>query len=497
MAAIQSLGVGSGIDANSIVTQLMAVERRPLSQLQKNASSVQTQISVYGNVKSRLDTLQTALDKVKLSSNWSPATVSDSGGTAVSASVSGTPSTGDVTVSVSRLAQTQSVASSPFASATATVGLGTLKIELGQWSAGFAGFTPRAGNASIEVKIETAADSTLDKIRDAINAKVTEAKAAKLANPALPDVPDVTASIVTDVSGSRLVMQSNATGEANGFQVTQGSGTPAMTGDFSKLLFAPSTPPPPATGQIARAAANLEASVNGVPVSLASNTMTDVVQGLSIEAKAVTTTEQKLTVGRDGEALKKNINEFITAYNDVVTYTSQQTAYNATTKQGGPLQGDRTALALLSQLRQMATNATSASTAFSGTAGQASRLADVGITLQRDGTLKADSSKLDKAMTNLPELTKLFTQVNTANTSAQGVAQNLATLVRTVSGSDGSVSSRQSGLSAALTRNQADQTRINERLAQVENRLRAQYTALDKRMAGISGLGQYINALTR
>jgi flagellar hook-associated protein 2 len=87
--------------------------------------------------------------------------------------------------------------------------------------------------------------------------------------------------------------------------------------------------------------------------------------------------------------------------------------------------------------------------------------------------------------------------VNTANTANQGVAQNLATLVRAVTGSDGSISSRQTGLSAALTRNQADQTRINERLAQVEARLRAQYTALDKRMAGLNGLGQYINALTR
>jgi flagellar hook-associated protein 2 len=202
-------------------------------------------------------------------------------------------------------------------------------------------------------------------------------------------------------------------------------------------------------------------------------------------------------VSRDTEALKKNISEFVTAYNDIVTYVTQQTAYNATTKQGGPLQGDRTALALLSQLRQVATNATSASTAFSGTAGQASRLADIGITLQRDGTLKADTSKLDKAMTDLPELTKLFTQVNTTDTTKQGVAQNLANLVRTVNGSDGSVTSRQSGLSATLTRNQADQTRITERLAQVESRLRAQYSALDKRMAGINGLGQYINALTR
>ena len=496
MPAIQSLGVGSGIDANSIVTQLMAVERRPLTLLQKTASSVQTQISVYGNVKSRLDTLQTALDKVKLASNWSPTTVAAQDSASVAATVSGTPSAGDVNVSVSRLAQSQSVASPAFASATAAVGLGTLKIELGQWSAGFAGFTPRSG-ASIEVNITSAADSTLDKIRDAINAKVAEAKAAKLANSALPDVPDVTASIVTDLSGSRLVLQSNTTGTNNGFQVTQGSGTPAMTGSFANLLFGPSTPPPPAAGQIARAAANLDATVNGVPVSLASNTMSDVVQGLTIEAKAVTTSEQKLKVSRDTEALKKSINEFVTAYNDVVTYTAQQTAYDATTKKGGPLQGDRTALALLAQLRQVATNSTLASTAFSGTAGQASRLSDIGISLQRDGTLKSDSSKLDKAMADLPELTKLFTQVNTTDTSRQGVAQNLANLVRTVSGTDGSVPSRQSGLSAALTRNQTDQSRLNDRLVQVENRLRAQYSALDKRMAGINGLGQYINALTR
>lgn len=495
MPAIQSLGVGSGIDANSIVTQLMAVERRPLSQLQKNASSVQTQISVYGNVKSRLDTLQSALDKVKSTSNWSPTTVDNAGSTSVAATVSGSPATGDVTVSVSRLAQSQSVASEPFTSSTVTGG-GTLKITLGKWDAGFANFTERNPNKAVTVSITASPDLTLEAVRDAINASVAQERATKLATPSGPDFPDVTASVVKDASGSRLVLRSNTTGQDSGFEVSQG--TTPVTGDIQKLLFRKSgNTPPPAAGQIARAAANLDATVNGVPVSLATNTMTDVVQGLTIEAKAVTTTEQKLTVSRDNEALKKNINEFLTAFNDVVTYTTQQTAYNATTKQGGPLQGDRTALALLSQLRQMATNASSATTAFSGTAGQASRLSDIGITLQRDGTLKADTSKLDKALGNLPELTKLFTQVNTTNTANQGVAQNLATLVRAVTGTDGSIASRQSGLSAALTRNQADQTRINERLAQVEARLRAQYTALDKRMAGLNGLGQYINALTR
>ena len=495
MPAIQSLGVGSGIDANSIVTQLMAVERRPLSQLQKNASSVQTQISVYGNVKSRLDTLQSALDKVKAASNWSPTTVDNAGSTSVAATVSGSPATGDVTVSVARLAQSQSVASEPFTSSNVTGG-GDLKITLGKWDPGFAGFTPRSPSQAVTVSIAASPTLTLEGVRDAINTSVAQQRAAKLANPSGPDFPDVTASVVKDASGSRLVLRSNTTGQDNGFEIAQG--TTPLTGDLQKLLFQPSGPtPPPAAGQIARAAANLDATVNGVPVSLATNTMTEVVQGLTIEAKAVTTTEQKLAVSRDNEALKKNINDFVTAFNDVVTYTAQQTAYNPTTKQGGPLQGDRTALALLSQLRQIATNPSSATTAFSGTAGQPSRLSDIGITLQRDGTLRADTSKLDKALSNLPELTKLFTQVNTANTANQGVAQNLGTLVRAVTGSDGSISSRQTGLSAALTRNQADQARINERLAQVEARLRAQYTALDKRMAGLNGLGQYINALTR
>jgi flagellar hook-associated protein 2 len=498
MPAIQSLGVGSGIDANSIVTQLMAVERRPLSQLQKNASSVQTQISVYGNVKSRLDTLQSALDKVKAASNWSPTTVDNAGSTAVAATVSGSPATGDVTVSVSQLAQSQSVASRSFSPAKLTGG-GALTITTGRWDPGFADFTAPDPAKTLTVLINNSTEHTLESVRDSINAAVAQARANKLASSSAPDFPDVTASVVKDASGSRLVVQSNQPGIENGFEIS--TGTPAVSGTLQDLLFRESvaTPPspPPAAGQVARAAANLAATVNGVPVSVASNTLTDVVQGLTIEAKAVTTTEQKLAVSRDNEALKKNIDEFVKAFNDVVTYTTQQTAYNATTKQGGPLQGDRTALALLSQMRQLATGATSASTAFSGEAGKPSRLSDIGITLQRDGTLKADTSKLDKALANLPELTKLFTQVNTANTANQGVAQNLATLVRAVTGSDGSISSRQTGLSAALTRNQADQTRINERLAQVEARLRAQYTALDKRMAGLNGLGQYINALTR
>jgi flagellar hook-associated protein 2 len=490
MPAIQSLGVGSGLDANSIVTQLMAVERRPLTLLQKSASGIQSQISVYGNIKSRLDALQTATDKIKLSTNWSPVKVDTAGSTAVSASVSGSPAAGDFTVGVSQLARAQSVATAPFASATAAVGTGTLRIELGQWSGGFGTFSATAG-ASVDVAVDATTGSSLTNIRDAVNSAISAAKAAKLAGTRTEAVPDVSATIVTDSNGSRLVLQSGTTGEANGFRITDAS-TPPATGSFSSLLF---NPPSGATMPVANAASNLQATVNGVPVSLAGNTMTDVVQGITIQANSVTTTDTRIKVTQDTEALKKGISDFISAYNEVIKYTTQQTAYDATTKKGGPLQGDRSALSLLNQLRQAVTTPTSATTAFSGATGQASRLSDVGITVQRDGTLQSDSTKLDKALVQLPELTKLFSQVNTTDASQQGIGQGVARLLTSLTGMDGSLSARQSGLNASLTRNQNDQTRINDRLAQVEARLRAQYTALDKRMAGINGLGSYISAL--
>jgi len=473
MATISSPGIGSGLDINSIVTQLMAVERRPLTKLQQAASGVQTQLSVYGGVQSRLDSLSTATTKLSTASTWTQTTTEVSGSDALTATSSGSASPTTLKVDVTALARAQSTSSPVVASSTAVVGTGTLTIQKAAWSGGTLGAgTGTAVNITID-----SSSNTLAGIRDKINAAGA----------------GVTASILTDSSGARLVLQSSSTGAANGFRVsvTDADGGSNDATGLSMLGYNPSTN---TQGTLNQAGSDLQATINGASVTSASNTLTDVIEGITLNVSNTTSSTATIVVKRDLAAMNKAISEFVTAYGDLSAYLDQQTSYDAVNKKGQPLQGDRVALSLRSQVRDAVIAATSATTAFSGTTGQGSRLADIGITLQRDGKLAIDQTKLDKSLEKLSDVASLFSKADAANSANRGVATRLKSLVTALTGTDGAVTSRKAGLSTQISRNQDDQERMTDRLAMVEARLRRQYQGLDAKMGKLTGMGQYVSA---
>ena len=137
------------------------------------------------------------------------------------------------------------------------------------------------------------------------------------------------------------------------------------------------------------------------------------------------------------------------------------------------------------QLRALAGSLSGASTTFS-------RLSDVGLQIQSDGSMTADPTKVANALGNLSEVTKLFANTNPADPTQDGFGKRFRDATDAMLGIAGSLSSRTTGLSASLKRNQDDQDRLNLRLAADEKRLRAQYTALDTAMATLTTQSSYI-----
>lgn len=468
MPSITSAGIGSGLDVNSIVTQLVAIERRPIDQLQTAATKLGTQLSSYGKIKSAVATLRDAAAKLAESSTWSVATAKSSNGTVVSAKAGTAAPVGSFSVTVQALAAAQSLASpGAYASGASVIGSGTLRIELGSWGAGQTSFTPKTGTTAVDVVIDPA-DNTLEKIRDKINA----------ANAG------VSASIVNDLNGARLSLRAANSGAGNAFRISvlaDGDGVTTDAGGLSALAYDTAVKSLTQT----QAATNSRATINGLAVEAAGNTLTDVVAGLTLDLGQVSATPADVTVTQDNEAMKKSLTDFVAAYNDVAKMLREQTKYNPASKVGGNLQGERAAAMLQSQLRGLLTGTFGASTAFT-------TLSDIGFEMQQDGSIKQVSSKIDAALTKLPELHKLFANPDLVLPANEGFGRRFKAYIDGVLASDGTLSNASDGIQRRITANKDRQSALERRVEQVEKRLRAEYTALDTQMARMNGLSSYL-----
>lgn len=466
MATISSPGVGSGLDVNSIVTQLVAIERQPIVKLQTQATALQTKLSAFGKVQSDLSALRDAASALTSPSTWDQTTGSSSDTAAVGVTTDATNRPGSYSVQVTQLAQAQTNISGTYASANEMVGEGSLHIELGTWSGN--AFTPNPDATAVDISVGPPAQS-LAAVRDMVNA----------ANAG------ITATVLTDASGARLVFSSSATGAVNGFRVTVADtdGNNVDASGLSALAYDPSV------GVItmgrALAAANAAALINGAPVTSASNTLANVVDGMTLQFKRVTTDAVQITTASDKDAIRKKIEAFVKAYNDLNTELATQTRYDAASKTAGTLQGDSAAVSLRANLRNALGGTSGASAVFT-------RLADIGFDVQRDGTITLNSSKLDNALANLGELKKLFANSDTVTPANNGFATVFRQFADQAAGVDGSLATRSEGIRDSISRNEKRQAELQTRVDQVEARLLKQYTALDAQMGQMQSLSNYV-----
>jgi flagellar hook-associated protein 2 len=375
MATITASGIGSNLDINSIVSQLMAIERQPLTALDRKEASYLAELSAYGSVKGALSTFQTTIASLASTSKFGGRKASLADTTVATVTAGEKAAAGTYSLEVQTLAQAQKLKSGVFAATTDTVGSGTLTIQFGTYSGG--AFTANAERASTTISIPAASNS-LAGVRDAINA----------ANAG------ISASIVNDGTGNRLVISSNYAGTANALKITvdDDDGNDTNASGLSQLAYDASSGGTANLTQTA-AAQNAVAIIDGITITKASNVITDAIEGVTLTlAKSNTGTPTTLTVAKDTTATKSAVESFVKAYNDLNENLRDVSAYDAETKQAAVLQGDATVRTIQSQLRTVLNAQIDPAPAGLAT------LPDIGVTFQKDGTLKLDSAKLDKVL---------------------------------------------------------------------------------------------------
>ena len=374
----------NSIDVNSIVSQLMQVESRPITQLQSKEAKYLAKITAYGSVKGALSSFQTALNTLNSPSTFSTLTATPSDATVLSAAASSIAAPGNYAITVNKLAQAQTLASAGQASTISNIGSGAstkVTFEFGSIGGGtltdgaYAGatFTADATKPPLSVTIDSS-NNSLQGIRDAIN-KAGVGVSASLVNDGAPGTP------------FRLMLTSSATGEQRSLKISSDGADPAV----SALL----THDPAGTQGFKQtvAAQNASLSINGLTISSATNSVNEAIAGVTLNlSKAGASTN--LAVSNNTASVTTAIQGMVKAYNEANNVIKTMTGYNATTKTGGILQGDSTIQSIQAKLR-----ATFAS-ALGGTGGSAlTNITQAGISFQKDGTLVLDNAKLQKALT--------------------------------------------------------------------------------------------------
>lgn len=383
---LTATGIGSGLDIESLVTQLISAERSPVeTRLVARESALTAELSGFGSLKSALSTFQDSISNLNKLSSFGQRTTTSSNTDAVVASANSTAASGSYSLSVSQLASSHSLASTGYASTSDVVGTGTLTIRFGSTNytspdpgpESYDGFTvnPEKGTATITIDSD---NNTLTGVRDAING-------AKIG---------VTAVIVNDESGYRLLIGSDDGGEKNSLEISvtdTGDNDDLDSAGLSALSFNGSAT------NLAQTVAARDAlfTVNGLSIRSSDNRASGVIEGLDITLKDVTgTSPVTVTVAQDRQAVKSAIQSFVSGYNNYISTVNSLTAYDPETGVAGPLQGDFSARSIASQVRRAITDSAE------GFGGSFSSLSELGITTDGDGKLAINSSRFDAALEN-------------------------------------------------------------------------------------------------
>jgi flagellar hook-associated protein 2 len=398
---ITAPGAGSTLDVNGIVSQLMAVERRPLDLLAQREADYQAKLSAFGTLKGALSAFQSAMQGLSDPAKFPAvkAGTADDSILNVTANGKGKAVPGSYSVEVQQLAQQQKVRSDGFSSLSSVVGSGTLTIQYGTYDSGNNTFSLNSAKAAQTITVDPS-NSTLAGVRDAINA----------ANAG------VSATIINDGASNRLVLTAKDTGAANSLRITvsDGDGTNLDSSGLSQLAFDPTA----TTGSgrnltQVQAAQDAKLQIDGIGVSKPSNTITDAIEGLTLNLlKTNTGSPTTLDVARDSAGVKTSVETFVRAFNSINQTLKDLGGYNSATKKGGILQGDSTALSIQRGIRSALT------TAVGQIAGGFTSLSQIGVAFQKDGTLALDSTKLQAAMdSGFDQIGGLFAMRGTSSDS--------------------------------------------------------------------------------
>ncbi len=401
MASITSLGIGSGLDISDIVAKLVEAEKAPTqARIQRQRDDIQAKLSAFGQIKSDLANLRDAVKNLKSPIFWQRRQAVSSADQVLTATAGSVAREGSYQIQVNRIAQSHALATGGFASVDEVVGTGTLTIRFGTWTYDGSG-NPQSFAADPQAASQTltidASNNTLSGIRDAINRAGI----------------GVRASIVNDGSGYRLVVSSSETGQNRALEisVSDGDGNATDNSGLSRLAFNTSALNLTET----RKGQDAELIVDGLTVTSASNLVSGVIDGVTLNLKSASSTLVNLNVGIDEKAITEALQKFVDSYNQLKGHVAELTAFNLEDgKPNGVLLGDGTVRAVDNQLKRMLGQVVQGLE----NAGVRS-LADVGLSFDRhSGKLNLDQDKFQALVESQPEALKaLFASQGTTTDS--------------------------------------------------------------------------------
>jgi flagellar hook-associated protein 2 len=437
MASISSAGIGSGLDVNGLVMQLVAAERAPMDQrFAKVESTTKAQISAFGALRSGLAGLESALKKFDGTGADLGRKVVIGDGAGFTAGVDTTAALGSYRISVEALATAHKLQSAAAAKDT-QIGYGTLTINFG-------------GSAPIDVVVEQG-KGTLAGIRDAINAKAGGQ--------------GVTATVVSGDSGDVLVLASTKTGTANALTIT------ASGGDGGLGVLATTG----GTMTTATAAADAKIVIDGITRTSGSNKLSDAISGVTLDlTKAKPAETFSLEVAADPSPLKAGLLTLISSYNTALNALRTQSASGGEGKKAGPLGGDAAPRSITQSLRNL----------VSANYGE---LAALGFKTAVDGSLSMDGAAFDKAIAANPgAIAKLFG-------SEGALGKPLRSSLTSYIGTDGMLEGRTKTLDNRIKQLATQREAFDVRIGRVEEAYRRQFTALDAMMSKMQTTSSFLN----
>lgn len=445
MAVLSSPGIGSGLDVNGLVAQLVAAERAPQQQrIERRDARFGAQISALATLKGALSALQGSLAPLGSQSAFQAnrATSSDTARFTATASASAAP--GSYDVEIARLATAHKIASAPFVSgASSVVGTGTLTLSV--------------GTESFDVVIDDTGN-TLAGIRDAINGAA--------------DNTGVRATLISTDGGSRLILTSNDTGVANAIRVTQSGGD----GGLAQLVY---DPPNPSGLTELQAAQDALVRIDGFDRSSASNTVDDAIDGVTLALlEAAPGTVLTVDIEADVTLVGERVKKFVTDFNALASAIAMLRRFDPATREAGPLLGDAMLRGIESTLRATISSEVAAEPYTS--------LASLGVTTKSDGTLQLDQAKLSAA------LSADFDAVSRVFASAGGVAAKLDARLEEWLAGDAPLAVRSGRLQDARKGLVQERERLDRRMDAIEARYRAQFSALDTLLSSMQSTSAYL-----
>jgi flagellar hook-associated protein 2 len=449
VGTVFATGIGSGLDIDGLVNQLVAAEGQPKTvRLDSQEAKLQAKISAVGSLRSSLDSLRAALAALKEDGALAARSVTLSAPEFLNVTASSSAVAGTYDIEVDQLATVHRLSSDPFTSAADEIGTGTLNLSIG-------------GQVfSVEIDAE---NNTLAGIRDAINESSSNT--------------GIGATLISGVDGVRLILTGQQTGAANTMVVTQAGGD----GGLAAIVYDPANTIENLTES--QAAADARIFVNSFAVEGPGNTITGAVDGLDIELLSINPDGEttRASVARDDSNAVSGVAALVAKYGELVGAAQSATAFNLESQTAGPLLGDALLGNVMIQLRREMNSPY-------GDLGTPFRLlSSLGISVELDGKLKLDEAKFKAALdADFDAVVDFFSD------PVDGLAARMDAFLEPYLSDEGVLDSRADGLKASVELIDEQRELLNQQLRALEARLFRQFNAMDTLLAQLNSTSQFL-----